>query len=102
MRGEEPPHLFPVVGTSAVASCVTRQWLPEGSRPESPSRTGQLGFSFRRCSNLASMSVDALLKLREDIAKVLTRKAVQLKDQLWLAVERANFVGWNFQERHIP
>jgi hypothetical protein len=48
------------------------------------------------------MSVDALLKLREDIAKVLTRKAVQLKDQLWLAVERANFVGWNFQERHIP
>src|SRR4029453_63369 len=32
--------------------------------------------------NLASMSVDALLKLREEIAKVLTRKAGQLKDQL--------------------
>jgi hypothetical protein len=33
-------------------------------------------------TNLASMSVDALLKLREEIAKVLTRKAGQLKDQL--------------------
>jgi DNA-binding protein H-NS len=33
-------------------------------------------------TNLASMSVDALLKLREDIEKVLSRKAAQLKDQL--------------------
>jgi hypothetical protein len=32
--------------------------------------------------NLASMSADALLKLRDDIGKVLSRKAVQLKDQL--------------------
>ena len=32
--------------------------------------------------NLASMSVDELLKLREEIAKVLSRKASQLKDQL--------------------
>ena len=32
--------------------------------------------------NLASMSVDELLKLREEIAKVLSRKAVELKDQL--------------------
>jgi DNA-binding protein H-NS len=32
--------------------------------------------------NLASMSMDALLKLREEIAKVLSRKAAELKDQL--------------------
>jgi len=31
---------------------------------------------------LASMSVDALLKLRDDIEKVLSRRADQLKDQL--------------------
>jgi hypothetical protein len=29
--------------------------------------------------NLASMSVDALLKLRDDIGKVLSRKATQLQ-----------------------
>jgi DNA-binding protein H-NS len=33
-------------------------------------------------ANLASMSVDALLKLREDVAKALTRKAAELQDQL--------------------
>jgi H-NS histone family protein len=33
-------------------------------------------------TNLTSMSVDTLLKLREDITKVLSRKAVQLKEQL--------------------
>jgi DNA-binding protein H-NS len=33
-------------------------------------------------SNLASMSVDALLKLRDDIGKVLSRKASELKRQL--------------------
>lgn len=33
-------------------------------------------------TNLASMSVDALLKLRDDIGKVLNRKATQLQDQL--------------------
>jgi DNA-binding protein H-NS len=33
-------------------------------------------------TNLASMSVDALLKLREDIEKVLSGEAAQLKDQL--------------------
>jgi DNA-binding protein H-NS len=32
--------------------------------------------------NLASMSVDALLKLRDDIGKVLTSKANELKHQL--------------------
>jgi DNA-binding protein H-NS len=33
-------------------------------------------------SNLASMSVDALLKLRDDIGKVLSRKANELRHQL--------------------
>jgi DNA-binding protein H-NS len=33
-------------------------------------------------TNLASMSVDALLKLRGDIERTLTRKAAQLKAQL--------------------
>jgi DNA-binding protein H-NS len=33
-------------------------------------------------SNLSSMSVDALLKLRDDIGKVLSRKADVLKHQL--------------------
>jgi DNA-binding protein H-NS len=32
--------------------------------------------------NLSSMSVDALLKLRDDIGEVLTRRAVQLRDEL--------------------
>jgi DNA-binding protein H-NS len=32
--------------------------------------------------NLSSMSVDALLKLREDISKVLDRKANELRSQL--------------------
>jgi DNA-binding protein H-NS len=33
-------------------------------------------------ADLASMSVDALFKLREDIEKVLTSKAQELRDQL--------------------
>jgi hypothetical protein len=33
-------------------------------------------------TNLASISVNALLKLREDIEQVLSRKTAQLKDQL--------------------
>ena len=35
-----------------------------------------------RTPSLASMSVDALLKLRDDIGKVLSQKAVQLEQQL--------------------
>ena len=35
-----------------------------------------------RGTNLASMSVDALLKLREDIGQVLSRKTEDLKNQL--------------------
>ena len=33
-------------------------------------------------TNLGSMSVDALLKLREDVAKVLSQKAIHLEEQL--------------------
>ena len=33
-------------------------------------------------TNLASMSIDALLTLRSDIEKTLSRKAAQLKEQL--------------------
>jgi H-NS histone family len=35
-----------------------------------------------RTNSLGSMSVDALLKLREDVGRVLSQKAVQLEDQL--------------------
>jgi DNA-binding protein H-NS len=35
-----------------------------------------------RTASLSSMSVDALLKLREDVGKVLSQKAVQLEQQL--------------------
>jgi DNA-binding protein H-NS len=35
-----------------------------------------------RTASLSSMSVDALLKLRDDIGTVLSQKANQLKDQL--------------------
>jgi DNA-binding protein H-NS len=42
-------------------------------------------------TNLASMSVDALLKLRDDIGKVLSQRAKQLQDQLsMLGGEMAN------------
>jgi hypothetical protein len=33
-------------------------------------------------TNLGSMSVEALLKLRDDVGKVLSQKAVQLAEQL--------------------
>ena len=33
-------------------------------------------------ANLGSMSVEALLKLRDDVGKVLSQKAVQLEEQL--------------------
>jgi DNA-binding protein H-NS len=35
-----------------------------------------------RTPNLSSMSVEALLKLRDDVGKVLSQKAVQLEEQL--------------------
>ena len=33
-------------------------------------------------SNLGSMSIEALLKLRDDVGKVLNQKAIQLEGQL--------------------
>jgi DNA-binding protein H-NS len=39
-------------------------------------------MKMARTPSLASMSVDALLKLRDDIGKVLSQKAVQLEQQL--------------------
>jgi DNA-binding protein H-NS len=39
-------------------------------------------MKMARTPSLASMSVDALLKLRDDIGRVLSQKAVQLEDQL--------------------
>jgi DNA-binding protein H-NS len=38
--------------------------------------------SVAKQSNLASMSVDALLKLRDDIGRLLVQKADDLKEQL--------------------
>ena len=35
-----------------------------------------------KATRLASMSVDALLQLRDDIGKALSHRAAQLKDQL--------------------
>jgi len=42
-------------------------------------------------TNLASMSIDALLKLRDDIGKVLSRRADQLKDQLSRLGDEADY-----------
>jgi DNA-binding protein H-NS len=39
-------------------------------------------IEMARTPSLASMSVEALLKLRDDIGKVLSQKAVQLEEQL--------------------
>ena len=47
-------------------------------------------------SNLASMSLDTLLKLRDDIGKVLSRKANELNDQLSRLGEE---IGTRKQER---
>ncbi|HET9903090.1 MAG TPA: H-NS family nucleoid-associated regulatory protein [Xanthobacteraceae bacterium] len=43
-----------------------------------------------KVSNLASMSVDALLKLKEDVAEMLARKTAELKKQL----QRLEGGGW--------
>jgi DNA-binding protein H-NS len=39
-------------------------------------------MKMARTPSLASMSVEALLKLRDDVGKVLSQKAVQLEQQL--------------------
>jgi DNA-binding protein H-NS len=50
-------------------------------------RTGLKGLTFKRRrlvpkQNLASLSVEALLKMRDDIGRVLSQKADELKGQL--------------------
>jgi DNA-binding protein H-NS len=48
-----------------------------------------------RTASLSSMSVDALLKLREDLGKVLSQKVDQLKDQLSkLGAQGEGAVSW--------
>src|SRR5262245_22465974 len=42
-------------------------------------------------TNLASMSIDELLTLRDDIGKALNRKAAQLRDQLSRLGEDADY-----------
>jgi hypothetical protein len=39
-------------------------------------------IEMARTASLSSMSVEALLKLRDDVGKVLSEKAVQLEEQL--------------------
>jgi DNA-binding protein H-NS len=41
--------------------------------------------------NLASMSIDALLKLRDDIGRTLSQKAAQLRDQLSRLGDEADY-----------
>jgi DNA-binding protein H-NS len=48
-----------------------------------------------RTPSLASMSVEALLKLRDDVGRVLSQKAGQLKDQLSkLGAQGEGAVSW--------
>jgi hypothetical protein len=39
-------------------------------------------MEMARTPSLSSMSVEALLRLRDDVGKVLSQKAVQLEEQL--------------------
>jgi hypothetical protein len=48
-------------------------------------------------ANIASMSVDALLKLREEIDNVLTRRAHELKTQL---TRLGHQIGFKLVEAH--
>jgi DNA-binding protein H-NS len=53
--------------------------------------------------NLSSMSVEALIKLREDVTKVLDRKANELRDQLsMLGVGFAHKWKGSLKGRKIP
>jgi DNA-binding protein H-NS len=44
-------------------------------------------------TNLASMSIDELLKLRDNVGRTLSRKAAQLKDQLSRLGDEADYKG---------
>jgi hypothetical protein len=52
--------------------------------------------------SLASMSVDALLKLREDINKALDRKASELRSQLSMLGRPAIQRGSRLKGRKLP
>jgi hypothetical protein len=41
--------------------------------------------------NLASMSIDELLKFRDEVGRILSRKAAQLRDQLSRLGEEADY-----------
>jgi len=49
-----------------------------------------------RKSNFASMSVDALLKMRDDIGAVLSRRASELKKEL------SQLTDWGSKETKVP
>jgi DNA-binding protein H-NS len=53
-------------------------------------------------SNLSSMSVDALLKLREDINKTLDRKANELRSQLSMLGRPAIQRGSRLKGKKVP
>ena len=55
-----------------------------------------------RPTNLSSMSVDALLKLRDDINKVLNRKANELRSQLSMLGRPAIQRGSRLRGRKVP
>jgi DNA-binding protein H-NS len=52
--------------------------------------------------NLSSMSVDALLKLRDDINKILDRKANELRSQLSMLGRPAVQRGSRLKGRKVP
>ena len=54
---------------------------------------GKAETEMVRTKNLASMSVDELFKLRDNIGAVLSRKAAQLRDQLSRLGEGATYKG---------
>jgi DNA-binding protein H-NS len=53
-------------------------------------------------SSLSSMSVDELLKLRDDINKVLNRKANELRSQLSMLGRPAIQRGGSLKGRKVP
>jgi DNA-binding protein H-NS len=55
-----------------------------------------------RPTNLSAMSVDALLKLREDIDRALDRKANELRNQLSMLGRPAIQRGSRLKGRKVP
>jgi DNA-binding protein H-NS len=55
-----------------------------------------------RPTNLSSMSVEALLKLREDVNKILDRKATELRHQLSMLGGAAQHRKGSVKGRKVP